>query len=233
MISPAKLLHRGLEKTDSMMVVIYGAGGHGKVVADILRHQPGVTLAGFIDDCVELHGKTIAGYRVLGGFDLLQDKRFDQCKLVLAIGDNRARRKLSELVGKMGYEFANAIHPSCQLGSDVSVGKGTVMMANVVVNAGSVVGNHAILNTGATVDHDCLVGDFCHISPGVHLAGGVTVEEGVHVGIGASVLPNVRIGRDSVIGAGAAVTEDIPPGVLAVGVPTRVVRDKNPIGERA
>lgn len=204
-------------------VLIYGASGHGKVIIDIVEREGGYKIAGLLDDDLAIKGRDFCGYPVLGGLDLRNKGGYHDCKLILAIGDNQARKKLWGKLKELGYELARAaIHPSAQIAEDVVLGAGTVIMANVAINSGARIGENAIVNTGATVDHDCVIGDFSHVSPGVHLAGNVEVGELAHIGIGASVVQGVRVGRNCVVGAGAAVTQDIPDNVTAVGVPAKV-----------
>jgi len=209
-------------------VVIYGAGGHGRVIADIVEWQARNAIAGFVDDQQDLWGKMIFGCRrVLGGFEVLANGYQRGCEVIIAVGDNVMRRQLSCRISKLGYRFAIAIHPSCQIGRGVEIGLGTVVMANAVINTGTNIGAHVIINTGATVDHDCIIEDFVHIAPGAHLGGGVFVGQGSLVGIGASVIERIQVGKHTVIGAGAAVTRDIPHAVTAVGIPARVVKRKH------
>ncbi len=202
-------------------VLLYGAGGHAKVVADILERSARHTIVGVLDDREELWGGSFLGYRVLGGLKALTRKGQARTAIILAIGFNQARKRLAGELATLGWSFATAAHPSAQIGRDVTIGPGTVLMANSVVNPGSRIGAHVIINTGATVDHDCSIEDYAHICPGAHLAGGVSVGEGAQVGIGASAIESVRIGRWSVVGAGATVVRDIPERVTAVGTPAK------------
>jgi acetyltransferase EpsM len=209
-------------------VAICGAGGHGKVVADVLpRHVPEKRIAGFFDDRVELHGITVAGLRVLGSIrDSLQTASPALLDLFLAIGDNRSRERLAQEAMLAGFSFVSAIHPSAQIGAGVEIGSGTVVMPNAVINADARVGAHVIVNTGASIDHDCVVEDFSHLSPGVHLAGNVTVRRGAHIGIGACVIPGVCIGEWAVIGAGATVIRDVPACSTVVGTPAAPIKQR-------
>lgn len=205
-------------------VLIYGASGHGKVIIDLVEREGRYKIVGLIDDNPSIRGQEFFGYPVLGGFKLLNERAYHVCQLILAVGDNRARKGLWEKIRPLGYRLASAIHPSAQIARDVSLGSGTVVMAGAVINSGTRIGENAIINTGATVDHDCVIGDYAHISPGAHLAGNVHVCELTHIGIGASIIQGVRIGRNAIIGAGAAVIDDIPDNVTAVGVPARVIK---------
>jgi sugar O-acyltransferase (sialic acid O-acetyltransferase NeuD family) len=205
-------------------VLIYGASGHGKVIVDIVEREGKYRIAGIVDDDVKLRGKEFCGYPIIGGFDTITKDVSQNHKLILAVGDNKSRKKLCERVKPVGYELICAIHPSVQVGKDVLIDSGTVVMANVAINSGSRIGENVILNTGATVDHDCIIGDYVHISPGAHLGGNVEVGDLTHIGIGVSIIPNIKIGKKVVIGAGTVVVEDIPDNVTAVGVPAKVIK---------
>ncbi|MBI4339604.1 MAG: acetyltransferase [Chloroflexi bacterium] len=203
-------------------VVIYGAGGHAKVVIDILEISGQHHILGLVDDDPAKAGTTYCGHRVLGNMRTLLDWKGEPISLILAIGDNNVRSRLAARLSS--FPFVAAVHPTATLARGVHIGEGTVVMAHVVMNPGSSAGHHAIINTGAIVDHDCVIGDFAHLSPGVYLGGHVQVGQRTHIGIGASVVNDMTIGPGSIIGAGAAVVENIPPGVVAVGVPARVLR---------
>lgn len=211
--------------TDQQKVLVYGAGGHAKVVLDLLSQSGRFDIVGIVEDDPCLAGKRVLGVTILGDIDSMNGPKLE-AKLLIAIGDNGTRKRLAARLDAQGYRYAVGLHPSSVVAEDVDIGPGTLVMAQAAINPGSRLGKHVIINTGATVDHDCIVGDFVHISPGAHLAGGVTIEPLVHLGTGASVVPNVTIGEGSVIGAGAAVTSDIPPNVIAVGVPARVEKSR-------
>lgn len=205
-------------------VLVYGASGHGKVIVDIVEKEGKSKIVGLLDDDPAIHGQDFCGYPILGGFDLLNEGVHHDCKLILAIGDNQARKRLWERLEELGYELARAIHPSAQIARDVSIGAGTVIMANTAINSDTKVGENVIINTGATIDHDCVIEGYVHISPGAHLAGNVRVGELSHIGIGASIVQGIKIGKGVIIGAGAAVIEDISENVTAAGVPARVIK---------
>lgn len=205
-------------------LLIYGASGHAKVIIDAVIKEGKYRIIGVIDDDPKLGKGEFCGYPVIGGVGVLKDETYRHSGLIFAIGDNAARRKLWQTIKALGHELACTVHPSAQIGSNVSIGAGTVIMANTAINSGAKMGKNVIINTGATVDHDCMLEDYVHISPGAHLAGNVHVGELTHIGIGASVIQGVRIGEGVIIGAGAAVVDDIPDNVIAVGVPARVVK---------
>lgn len=214
-------------------VVVVGAGGHGKVVADILKLtlKQG-SILGFIDDNETARGSTVAGLPVLGGIsELLELSRANPAIVaVIAIGDNAVRQKKAEEMGELGIGFTKAIHPGAVVAPGVTIGEGTVIMAGAVINTDTVIGRHVIINTSSSVDHDCVIKDFVHISPGSHLGGGVLVGEGAQVGIGAVALPYRRVGEGALVGAGAVVVKDIPPGVVAKGIPAVAAGSRPPAG---
>jgi sugar O-acyltransferase (sialic acid O-acetyltransferase NeuD family) len=200
-----------------MSVLILGAGGHGKVIADILLKQ-GVSIAGFLDDNPSTWGSKALGLPILGGID--EYTQYTPTGLILGIGSNQVRQRIVSRLGQTVEPlWINAVHPTATIALDVQLGKGVVLAAQTVINTGSRIGNHVIVNTGATIDHDCNVQDFCHIAPGVHMAGGVTVGTGTLLGIGAAVTPYRTIGAWSTVGAGATVVHDIPEHVTAMGTP--------------
>lgn len=202
---------------------ILGAGAHGRVVADIFRscRQP---VRGFLDDDSGLHGTTIAGLPVVGGTDLLLNSILEAARIIVAIGRAPLRLELTEHFLKVGLDVVSAIHRSAVISPSADIGLGTCVCAGAVINPDASIGNAVIVNTGATVDHDCVIEDGAHLSPGVHLAGRVHIERLCFLGTGVSVAPRVRIGAGSLVGAGSVVVDDISDGVLALGVPARIVR---------
>jgi acetyltransferase EpsM len=204
-------------------LVIIGAGGHSKVVADAAI-RAGFRVRGFLDDHATV--APLPGYDVIGTvLDLVHNSQLQKDLLaVIAIGDNRARMHVVEKLGLPSERYALVIDPSAVVSRHASIAEGTVVLQGAIVNAGTVIGQHAILNTGCTIDHDCRIEHYAHISPGVNLAGGVAVGEGAHLGISSCVIPQCFVGNWSVVGAGAAVVQSIPAKCIAVGVPATVVR---------
>ncbi len=208
-----------------MDMIILGAGGHGRVVLDVLRqaalHHP----IGFLDNNAGLHGRRVDGLPVLGGVEQLDMlRRRGIAGAIIAIGDNGARREFGETLAGQDFEVLSAVHPSAQLASSVSLGRGVVIAAGALVCAHCQIGDFAILNTGCIVDHESMIGTAAHICPGVRLAGHVTVESGAHIGIGATVIQNLRVGFESIVGAGAVVIQDVEPMTTVVGVPARPIK---------
>lgn len=200
-------------------VLIIGAGGHGKVVADALLER-GIPLIGFVDDNPNMIGQKILGFPVLGAIDHWLE--FDAEGLVIAIGNNHIRHNIQQKLEAMSHpNWIKVIHPKAVVAESAKLGVGTVIMAGAIINPDAVIGQHTIINTGATIDHDCVIGDYVHIAPGVHLAGNVCIGNSTLIGIGSNVIPGCHIGSDTVVGAGTLIIQNIPAGVTAKGIPAR------------
>ena len=209
-------------------MVIWGASGHARVVADIIRLRGAYQVVGFLDNLhTHLHHTVFEDAQVLGGEEQLKVLREQGVRhLIVGIGNCEARLRCAELAKAEGFTLISAIHPSAVIASSVTIGAGTVVAAGAVINPGSVIGENVIINTSAGVDHECKIADGAHICPGAHLAGNVTVGRGAWVGIGSSVIAGICIGNSAYIGAGAVVVRDIPDHVVAYGNPARVKRNQ-------
>jgi sugar O-acyltransferase (sialic acid O-acetyltransferase NeuD family) len=191
------------------MVTLYGASGHGKVIADILKLQ-GVELIEFWDDD--------QSKATLNGFPVKRPQTQCQNPIVVSVGLNAVRK---QIISANQFQYTKAIHPKSIIANNVNIGIGTVVMAGVIINPNVSIGEHAIINTAASIDHDCVLGAYTHVSPNATLSGGVTVKEGAWIGAGAVIIPGVTIGAWSVVGAGAVVVKDVPDNVTVVGNPAR------------
>ncbi|MBN1587215.1 MAG: acetyltransferase [Candidatus Omnitrophica bacterium] len=204
-------------------VLVVGAGGHARVILDILE-QRNAEIRGCLDDDPLKEGRPFAGTMVLGPTSRMQEMRKAEpgLSIIIAIGDNSVRRELFVNAREMGYEFVRAVHPSVVQAPSVKIGVGAMVCAGVVLNPGVEIGNNAIVNTASSVDHDSKVGAHAHICPGVHTGGHVAIAELAFVGLGSSVLPRIRIGTGCIVGAGSVVIRDVPDGATAYGVPGRI-----------
>ena len=198
-------------------LVIIGASGHGKVVADIALKN-GYEISGFLDDNNLL--KAICGFPVLGRvFENYKYK--ENHEFIISIGNIIIREKIAQ---EYDVSWATLIHPTAVIGMDVQIGAGTVIMANAVLNPCTNIGQHCIINTGAIIEHDNKIKDFVHISPNAALAGTVEVGARSHIGAGACVKNNTMISDNVVVGVGAAVVKDIKEAGVYVGVPVRRIK---------
>jgi len=207
-------------------VVIWGASGHAKVVADIIRLNHQYNIIGFLDSqSPERKGESFYGSTILGGVDeieILLEKKITN--IIMGFGDCLARDLLFHKLIKKGFYFINAIHPKSTIAADAVIGQGVVVCAGVVINSNTVIGDNVIVNTSSSIDHDCTIDESSHISPGVHLAGGVTVGKGTWIGIGSIVKEKITIGNNVIIGAGSLVLNDIPSKVLTYGSPAKIIK---------
>lgn len=211
------------------LVVGLGAGGHAKVVIEILYCDERYQLVGLLDCKEGLWGEDVLGVPVLGGDGLLPSLKRDYfcyCFFVGlgGIGDTRPRRRLFELGMWHGMKPINAVHPRAIISPSAELGSGVTIMAGAVVNAQARLGGNVVVNTGAIVEHDCTIGDHVHIATGARLASTVEVGDGVHIGIGATVRQCIVIGEGAIVGAGAVVVKDVSPHTVVVGVPAGLLR---------
>ena len=213
-------------KVMPMPIVIWGASGHARVIADMVRLAGNFNIIGFLDDIDQNRkGTEFCGATILGGREQLEHLRNNEIKyMVLGFGDCQARLALSSAVKQFGFELATVVHPSAVVASDAIIGPGTVIMAGVVINPGSAIQENVIINTSSSVDHDCIIESGAHIGPGAHIGGGTTIDQGTWIGIGAVIKDKIKIGKNTIIGAGAVVLNDIPDEVIAFGVPAKIIR---------
>lgn len=211
---------------NTLPVLIIGAGGHARVLLDLMLEHSKILL-GIVDANPALKGKEIFGVPVIGQDDLVFGYSPEAIQLVNAVGSVGSmlvRKGIFEKFKALGFSFQTIVHHSALLGKEVVLAEGVQVMAGVIIQAGAQIGRNSLINTASTVDHDCRIGDHVHIAPGATLSGNVTVGEGTHIGTGANIIQGVHIGRNVIVGAGAVVVGNLPDGVVAVGVPARVVQ---------
>lgn len=210
-------------------IVIIGAGGHAKVVADIILKRKellneNLNITGFLDDGYKnLKYTKIFDIPILGDTNLIekleQEKKYNY---VIGIGSNEIREKISNKFSNLNYY--TAIHPKSIIGTDVVIENGTVVMANTVVNSGTRIGKHCILNTGSIIEHNSNIKDYCHISPSAVLCGTVNVGKKSWIGAGSIIIQNKNIGENSIIGAGSVVIGDVSDNCTVVGNPGKIIK---------
>ena len=204
------------------LLVMIGASGHGKVVADIAANSYEKIL--FLDDDPEV--KSCGEHPVVGSTQQLE--HYLCCgDFFVSIGNTGIRKKFLEKLKEMGANIPVLIHPNAVVGTGVSIGAGTVLMPGSIVNAGTSIGEGCIVNTSASIYHDCRIDNFVHVSVGAHLCGTVFVGAETWIGAGAVVSNNKNICGQCMIGAGAVVVKDITEKGTYVGVPAKRLDEIN------
>lgn len=191
-------------------IYIYGASGHGLVVADIAI-ACGYKNVICIDDADNEHPS----------FEDIKNEK--SIPMAFGVGSNTIRAILFEKVKQNKFEIVTLIHPSAIISPSAKIGIGVVVMPNVVINAKATIGNGVILNSGCVVEHECVIESFVHISPNAALAGAVRVGEFTHVGIGSNVIQGISIGQNTIIGGGSVVIRNIENNQKVAGVPAKAI----------
>ena len=197
----------------SKEIIIIGASGHGKVIADIAE-KSGDKVIGFLDD--DLTKKGVIG-------PVCDCVKYKDKQFIIGIGNTLIRKRIAEEYPELSYY--TAVHPTAVISSDVKIADGTAVMANAVINVSATVGAHSIINTASVVEHDNVIGDFVHISPGAVLCGGITIGNETHIGAGAVVRNNVTICGNVTVGCGACVVKDIDENGTYVGIPAKKIKE--------
>jgi len=197
---------------------VYGAGGHGRVVAEAAEATG--RLRGFLDDDRRLWGRECRGLPVVGGLDALA-LLDDHAEIALGLGENAVRADLGRALAARGRRLATIVHPTAVVAKGARLGDGCYVGPLAVLHVDAHVGRGVIVNSAAVVEHDVCLGDWAHVSPRAALGGGARVGEGAHLGLGALVLPGLTVGAWATLGAGAVLTHPLPGGVVGVGVPAR------------
>lgn len=201
------------------MLAILGASGHGKVLADIAE-LTGWEKIDFFDDAWP-ERKNNGAWQVIGDTQKLLNSLKAYDGVIVAIGNNKIRQQKLQQLESAGAKIITLIHPSATVSRYTKIGPGSVVVAGAVINPDCIIGSGVIINTCSSVGHDCTLGDAVHICPGARLAGGSEVNDRAWIGVGSSVRQLIRIGSDAIVGAGAAVVQDVLPNITVVGVPAR------------
>lgn len=210
-------------------LLLVGAGGFARETAEAVRainaRRPTWRLQGFLDDDAALHGADVDGLPVLGAISLIGDRPDPAVVVCTAHPRNPfGRKRIVRRLDLPGSRYATVIHPSASIATSTDVGPGTVLLASVVTTAAVRIGAHVGVMPGAVFTHDDVIGDYVTVGAGVRLGGGVRIEEGAYVGAGALVREDLSIGAWALIGMGAVVIRDVPPGEVWVGVPAQPLR---------
>jgi len=196
-------------------VIIVGAGGHAKVVFDVLKLS-NIEVLGFLTPDLRF-GKYYCGKKILGDDSVLQQYLPNEIEIVNGVGalpGLNKRWELSDKMSKLGYHFATIIHPTAIVSSDIHLNEGVQIMAGAIIQSGVTVGKNCIINTGAVIDHDCKIEDNCHIAPGVICSGEVIVRKNTHIGTGVNIIQAVTINENCIVAAGSTVYKNIPSNTI-------------------
>lgn len=201
-------------------VIIIGASGHARVLADIIKESKD-KLVGFLDDNQDIQGNKIYEDKIVLGTTSKKDiEKYKDYYFIIGIGNNNIRKIISEKYPNL--KWYTAIHPSSIISNNVFINEGTAIMAGTIINTGTVVGRHCIVNTSSSLDHDNILEDYVHISPGSHLAGTVKICEGTWICAGVTIINNITIGKNNIIGAGATVVRNVEEeNCTFIGVPAK------------
>ncbi len=209
-------------------IVGVGAGGHAKILAELLVEIGGYELVGFTDANVKRRGEVLKGSPILGGDERLAALRANGVSAAfigvgaVTVAGTRLRATLFARALGAGLQLPSLIHPRALVAPSVRTGEGAVVLGGAILSTDVSLGANVTVYSGVVIEHDSAVEAHAHLSPGAHLAGGVLVGEGAFIGIGASIIQGVRIGAWATVGAGAVVLRDVPAGAVAVGVPARL-----------
>jgi sugar O-acyltransferase (sialic acid O-acetyltransferase NeuD family) len=201
------------------ILIIIGAGGHGKVLCDLAEKLNKYDGIAFLDDNAD--GERL-GYPIIGRVSDAEKYTGDS-EFIVAIGNAEARGRIMDELTALGVRFAMLVHPSAVVGKGVTIGAGSVVVAGAVINPMAKIGRGCIINTHASVDHDCEIGDLAHIAPGATVAGETKIGARTWVGAGATVVNGITVSADCTIGAGAVVIKDITEVGTYVGVPAKKI----------
>src|SRR6202051_3256717 len=209
-------------------VLVWGAGGHGKVTVDALLASGEWEVAGILDEDEKKNGTEVLGVKVfsLEGGVAEAARRLDCGRVAVAIGDNYARFEKFQQLRRVGFTAVNVVHPSAHVSRFVKMGEGVTILAGATINPGTTIEDNVCVNTSASVDHDDYLEMSCHIFPNATVTGGVRIKEFVHVGSGAVIAPNLTLERYSYVGAGAVVLANVPEGAVAFGVAAKVTGEQ-------
>jgi|TARA_B110001469_G_C9601579_1_gene298936 sugar O-acyltransferase (sialic acid O-acetyltransferase NeuD family) len=199
----------------SKPVIIIGAGGHAKVVANILKLSR-IEVLGVVTPDLNV-GSYFLNLKVLGDDSVIFDYAPAEIELVNGVGalpHQNIRLKLTQQMTEKAYVFAKVTHPTAIIAKDVVLDEGSQIMAGVIIQPGTMIGKNTIINSGSIIDHDCRIAENCHIAPGVVCSGGVNIEKNVHIGTGTSIIQNIKIGEGSIIAAGSIVYKDVATGMV-------------------
>ncbi|MDF2529665.1 MAG: acyltransferase [Gammaproteobacteria bacterium] len=210
-------------------LIVLGAGGHAKVLLDLLEKLAQFDVIGLAECAPARFGQQLLNKTIFDESNILDKYPAGQYELVNGIGSigpGEARQKIYEFYKSKHYRFPVISHPLAVVSKHAQLAEGVQIMAGVVIQAGTDVGENTVINSSASIDHDCKIGQHVHIAPGVVVSGGVEIGRGCHIGVGAVIIQGVKIGENSLIAAGSVVVKDVPAYSKVMGVPGRIVKNE-------
>lgn len=213
-------------------IVIVGAGGFGREVAwlieDINKKEDSWNILGYIDDNASNHGKVLNNVKILGGFQWLEENpKREEIYFVCAVGNPITKELLVRRCETLGLKPATLIHPSVIMSNYNTIGEGSIICAGNIITVNVEIGNHVIVNLDCTIGHDAVIKDYCTILPSVNVSGNTLIEKLSEIGTGTQIIQGIKIGEETIVGAGAAVVKDLPGKCTAVGIPAKVIKASN------
>ena len=204
-------------------LIIFGGGGHAKVVLEAVWACWPDRAVTVLDDSPAAQGRLLLSLEIKAGRKWLAEPEARDAVVIPALGDNRVRSELVDWLHQAGLTMTSVLHPAATISPSAIIGAGSFVAAGVVINAQAALSEGVIVNTAASVDHDCRIGKAAHVAPGARLCGNVEVGERTLIGTGAVVIPGIKIGADAVIGAGSVVLKDVPSTARVAGCPARPI----------
>lgn len=209
-------------------IILIGAGGHCKVIIDIIKSKNEYKIAGITDQRLNGH---IFNIPIIGNDDVLKKIYNEGVEYAFicigALGNIKIRNKVYQKLKNIGFKFPVLIHKYAVVSPFSEINEGSCVMAGAIINSAAVIGENCIINSGSIIEHDCIIGNNTHISPGATIAGNVNIGDDTHIGIGSTIIQGINIGSNVTVGAGAVVISDIESNSLSVGVPAKVIKIKN------
>jgi sugar O-acyltransferase (sialic acid O-acetyltransferase NeuD family) len=209
-------------------IVAFGAGGFARevhqLILDINEKNEMYDFLGFLDENVENHNKQVHRLPVLGGIEWLDNNQ--DVSVIIGIGNPSAKKKVAEKLKARKISTPTIIHPNAIIGINVRVGEGSIVCAGCILTTDISIGNFVTLNLDCTIGHDAVIRENATLAPGVHVSGSVIVNQGVDLGTASSIIQNIQVGEWSIVGAGAVVSRDLPANVTAVGIPAKVIKER-------
>lgn len=227
-MQPSKNL-RVMSEVIMERILVYGSGGLAKEIAflieEINKKKEIFKIFGFLDDNTKNHGKTVYKYTVLGGSEYL--KTFPgRVSVILGIGEPKIKQLVYKKISHFKHvNYPVLIHPNVSISSAVEIGEGTVITAGNILTVNIVIGRHCTINLDCTIGHDVVIEDFSSLMPSVNVSGNVTIKRLTNIGTGVQIIQGLTIGAETIVGAGAVVTKDIPDRVIAVGAPAKAIKE--------